>query len=1058
VDLREQLQDHLGDAFTIERELGGGGMSRVFVATEVRLNRRVAIKVLSPELAQGLNAERFEREILLAASLQQANIVPVLAAGEVGGLPYFTMPFISGDALRALIAEGPLPIAEATAVLRDVAKALAYAHAAGIVHRDIKPDNVLLSGGTAMVTDFGIAKAISAASQRGDTAEPGATLTQVGTSIGTPPYMAPEQVAGDPSVDHRVDLYALGCVAFELLTGQTPFGDRPAQRMLAAHLSEAPASVASSRPECPPALAALVADLLAKEPADRPGSATEVVRRLDEVGTGSAPNPILSGPGATTRILVLYAVATVVVALVAKAAVVGIGLPDWTLTGAVGLMLLGLPPLLFTAFAKHTSRRAARATPTMTPGGTMSARPPGGTMTAIALKAAPHLSWRRWLRGGMAAMAGFVLLVAGFMVTRSMGIGPAASLFASGSLASQDRLLLADFVMGPEDSALAPIVQEAVRTAMSQSTAVRLLGSSDVATALGRMQRPPDTPLDASVAQEVAQRAGAKAILGGRLARAGGGDYVLSVELTDAASGDVLASAQGSGDLLTTIDKATKALRGKIGESLRQVQQTVPLAQATTPSLEALRKFTEAKQANDQDRDFDLAVSRAREAVAIDSTFALAWRKLAVALENTQAPRTETDAAIEKAFRYSDRLPPTERLLIRGRYFESHSSGYDRARAIEAYREALAIDSTEWVALNQLGILFSNRGAHDSALVYARRQWEGDPADQVSGIAYASALALAGQSDAARSFVADSLGALTGAGPQLFSIGLRYQLGEQASLPLALDSLAVTPFVPIRVRILMTSSQLLATLGRTDDAIAAMTQAAETLDARGLSGEFGFVGRSFLEAIYGDKAAAVAGLRVRLDGPQWQGTAQELGIYLAAVGALTEAGAIGEAKALLARAKAAWPEAAESGPDRDFLEVVEGQIALAEGDAETALEWFREGTLGVDGYPSASESQALFGVARSFEAIGQPDSAIAAFERYLALPPMRRLFQSGDRLYLASVRKRLGDLHDAKGNTALAMKYYGDFVEQWKDADPELQPVVRQVRARMAELQRQEAP
>src|SRR5215831_4580401 len=158
-DLRAQLQSTLGEAYTIERELGGGGMSRVFVATEESLGRRVVVKVLPSEAAGAVSVERFRREIRLAASLQQANIVPVLSAGDAGGVAYYTMPFVKGESLRArLAAKGALPIAECVAILRDVARALAFAHAEGVVHRDIKPENILLSGGTAVVTDFGIAK------------------------------------------------------------------------------------------------------------------------------------------------------------------------------------------------------------------------------------------------------------------------------------------------------------------------------------------------------------------------------------------------------------------------------------------------------------------------------------------------------------------------------------------------------------------------------------------------------------------------------------------------------------------------------------------------------------------------------------------------------------------------------------------------------------------------------------------------------------------------------------------------------------------------------------
>ena len=218
-DIRAKLEEALGSAYTLDRELGGGGMSRVFVGVERALNRAVVVKVLPAEMAGHLSVERFRREITIAARLQHAHIVPLLSSGEFHGLPYFTMPFVDGESLRArLVRDGPPPLNETIRILREVASALAYAHAHDIVHRDIKPDNVLLSGGAAMVTDFGVAKALDAAGNSGAFG-----TTSAGIAIGTPTYMAPEQAVADPNVDHRADLYAWGVLAYELITGAPPF-------------------------------------------------------------------------------------------------------------------------------------------------------------------------------------------------------------------------------------------------------------------------------------------------------------------------------------------------------------------------------------------------------------------------------------------------------------------------------------------------------------------------------------------------------------------------------------------------------------------------------------------------------------------------------------------------------------------------------------------------------------------------------------------------------------------------------------------------------------------
>ncbi|WP_310568937.1 serine/threonine-protein kinase [Gemmatimonas sp.] len=283
--LRESLQAALGAAFQLGRELGGGGMSRVFLARDQTLEREVVVKMLSPELAQELSVERFGREIALAAALQHANIVPVLSAGVTSeGLPFYLMPFVEGASLRERVGGGrTMPIADVLLVLNDVTRALAYAHGRGVVHRDIKSDNVMLSGGAALVTDFGIAKAMSSAR----TASSDSQLTRMGTSLGSPAYMAPEQGAGDPDTDHRADIYALGAMAYELLTGSTPFGDRPAHAQLIAHLSEAPVPVATRRPDVPEPLARLVMQCLEKDPVDRPQQAADVLEHLADAASAS---------------------------------------------------------------------------------------------------------------------------------------------------------------------------------------------------------------------------------------------------------------------------------------------------------------------------------------------------------------------------------------------------------------------------------------------------------------------------------------------------------------------------------------------------------------------------------------------------------------------------------------------------------------------------------------------------------------------------------------------------------------------------------------------------
>jgi len=289
-DLQERLQEVLGSAYHIDSELGGAGMSRVFVATDTELDRQVVVKVLPPDLAPRFNADRFRREIQLAARLQHPHIVPLHTAGAKGGLLYYTMPFIAGENLRSVIARtGELPPQEAVKILREVADALSYAHSQGIVHRDIKPDNIIISGNHALVLDFGLFKALK--SSTAETSTSGPALTSQSIALGTPAYMAPEQVAANPNVDARADIYSLGAMGYELLTGRPPFSGLTDEQTMAAHITTAPAPVNQHRSQLSPALSEVIMRCLAKHPSDRWQTAAELHRALEQYDMTSGGTP-----------------------------------------------------------------------------------------------------------------------------------------------------------------------------------------------------------------------------------------------------------------------------------------------------------------------------------------------------------------------------------------------------------------------------------------------------------------------------------------------------------------------------------------------------------------------------------------------------------------------------------------------------------------------------------------------------------------------------------------------------------------------------------------------
>jgi eukaryotic-like serine/threonine-protein kinase len=1045
-DFREQIQLSLGDAYTIERELGGGGMSRVFLARDVALQRHVVVKVLPPDLVAGVNVERFRREILVAAGLQHPHIVPVLASGEMDGLPWFTMPFIKGESLRARLDRGPLAVDHAVGILREVAKALAYAHEHGVVHRDIKPDNVLLTGDTAVVTDFGIAKALSVSRTAPDESFTRGALTQVGMSIGTPMYMAPEQAAGDPSTDARADLYSFGCLAYELLAGHAPFTGRSPQKLLAAHMGEAPVSLTMHRADTPVALAELVMRCLEKEPNGRPRDAAEIVRTLGSLTTGGAvtmPSVSRQRQLPLWMALAMWTAMFGIAFVLAKAAIVGIGLPDWVLPGALIAVGAGLPAILLTYWINRLARREFARTPTLTPGGS---RAPAGTMAALAVRAAPVATWRRMWLSGAGAMVLFVLMVAGFMTLRAMGIGPAGSLLGKGALRQSDRVVIAQF--SAPDTSLGASVSDALRTELSASKAVTVLQPSVVRQTLATMQRPEDTPVLPLLARDVAQRAGAKAVITGEVSALGTG-YLLKAQLLEPTKGDPLATfqeiAKDPADVLAAIGRLSKQVRQKIGESLRTLQNLPAVERVTTSSLQAFRKYNEAIQQSEGAGSNDASETHSLllEAVALDSTFAMAYRKLAWVEPNPE----KAAMWATKAWQLRERLTDVERYQAEGMYHWLATHEIDAA--IEDHRKAFLADSMVPRNAGNLTQLYSQKGDWAEALVWADRL---ATFDSVQAANYRHPILFA-------------LGKDVGAERDMRTIvatsGAENALGSQVAMAFArrtLDSIAPT-FAKSTDQSQRVRSMARATNAFVDIARGRLQSGFARIDSLNaesrirdpnapISGVFRgssigwFLGDTARARKSMDSALRVSRLPAR--------PAAEMIFWIS--NAYARAKLPTQAKAWLARYEGQVVDSIERRRTRDQYAEARGWTAMAEGRSGDAITSFRE-ALDAAAWCRAC-LRAAIGLA--YDAAGETDSTLVIYRELLQDRNMltAALFVSA---WEGLMRKRTAELLEERGDRAGALASYRSFVDLMKDADSELQPQVRDIRSRIVRLERQES-
>ena len=389
-----------GRGYTIDRVLGEGGMATVYLATDVKHRRQVAVKVMRPELAATLGAERFLREVEIAAQLSHPHILPVHDSGDADGVLFYVMPYVEGESLHGRIQrDTQLPVDEALRIAREVSEALANAHGRKIVHRDIKPANIMLSAGHALVADFGIARALGG----------GAAITQTGFAVGTPQYMSPEQASGAASVDGRSDVFALGCVLYEMLAGEPPFTGPTAQAILTRSMTETPRSLTTSREGISPAIETVVRRSLTKNPADRWQSAAEFAKAL-----GSAEDQLRLGPVSSPRTpaaiapelkpkarkaWALFGVTGALALVLVYGLVRRWGLPVWALGLAVALLAIGALVLIITGKMEGEDSNRGKSH-----------------------GVASHFTWRNATLGGMAAL-GLWAAVATALVFR----GPAGA-------------------------------------------------------------------------------------------------------------------------------------------------------------------------------------------------------------------------------------------------------------------------------------------------------------------------------------------------------------------------------------------------------------------------------------------------------------------------------------------------------------------------------------------------------------------------------------------------------------------------------------------------------
>ena len=685
--------------YTVERVLGEGGMATVYLATDVKHHRHVAVKVMRPDLAATLGAERFLREVEIAAQLNHPNILPVHDSGNADGVLYYVMPYVDGESLHDRIKrETQLPVDEALRIAREVAEALAYAHSRRIVHRDIKPANIMLSAGHALVADFGIARAVGGS---------GSAITQTGFAVGTPQYMSPEQASGSAAVDGRSDIFALGCVLYEMLAGEPPFTGPTPQAIVTRSMTEAPRSLTSTREGVSPAVDAVVIRSLTKNPADRWQTAAEFARALgaaeDQVRLGpisgartpAAMPAAATGPTAAT-VWMIFGVAGVAALVLVYGLVRRWGLPVWSLGLAVGLLAIGA--LVLATAGRVEARR--------TSGGSV-----GGLLRLF--------TWRNAMLGGIAALGLWSAVATALVFRGPAGGSTTGSVVRLAVLPFENRGAADDsyFVDGVADQVRGKLMglrgfQVTARASSDQYKGVKKT-PQQIGSELGV-----DYLLTSTVTWAKADGKGRVQVVPELIdVKTGAGKWQQSfdAELTDI--------FQVQGDIAT---KVAGALNVALAPNEKQ-----EIAERPTKNLAAYDLFLKAKAVTDNDpASLRQSVGYLEQAVALDSTFADAWGALGVNLAILYfngTPDPDIGARARRAVDRARALAPDKAGTHFARYVYYTNVANDLAAAEAEVKAAMQVAPNDAGVLRMASGLESVRGHWQDALAHAEQAMRLDP-------------------------------------------------------------------------------------------------------------------------------------------------------------------------------------------------------------------------------------------------------------------------------------------------------------------------------------------